>query len=78
MSCECVSEQEKAADFMAKTSQKKQADKPTVLDHLGQALAQMDNEQEQTEPGSETFNYYRQSREKLKALMKFIDARLYQ
>ena len=70
MACECMSEKE-TAEKVKETVKKKG---PT--DHLLSALEILDKEQEQCEPDSKRWVELRQSREKLKALIKFIDARI--
>lgn len=76
MTCECQSEQETAGEFMAKQASKKTVKETSVIDHLTAALSLLDKEQSIAE-NEALFANYRQSREKLKAVIKFVAARLY-
>lgn len=59
-------------------AKQKKSVEANAVDHLSEALATLDGEQDAIEDkGSQLFADYRQSREKLKALIKYVNARLY-
>ena len=71
MACECVENKETAEAFMAKQTKKTSS----VIDDLTAALAKLDKEQDKAKDEAHSVNI-RQSKAKLKALIKFIDARI--